>query len=78
MTDGKFEVTIFRRRNKLELILLFLKASLKGVKEDKQVSEFLLKTIHKTLIQADGEIITLDAQSEVSIKIEPQILTCVI
>jgi len=78
MTDGKFEVTIFKRRNKLRLILILLEASFKGVKEDAQVSEFRLTTVRKTLVQADGEILTLDAESNVHITIEQQALASII
>ena len=78
MTDGKFEVTIFKRRNKIKLILLLLEASFKGVKEDAQVSEFKLTTVRKTLVQADGEILTLDAETDVLITIEKQALTSII
>lgn len=78
MTDGKFEVTIFKRRNKIRLISLLLRASIKGVKEDKQVKRFSLKTLQKTLVQADGEILTVDANSKVSITIERQALTCIV
>lgn len=78
VTDGKFEVTIFNRRSKLRLILVLLQAFLKGVKEDRQVSEFTLATVGETLAQADGEIISLDAGTDVRITIEPQILACVV
>ena len=78
ITDGKFEVTIFRRRNKIKLILLLLEASLKGVKEDAKVSEFKVTTVQKTLVQADGEIITFDAHSGVHITIEPRSLASII
>lgn len=74
VTDGKFEVTIFKRRSKLRLILTLLKASFIGVKESAQISEYSLKTLGKTLAQADGEIIHLDANSDVQIKIDQQIL----
>ncbi|MDB5167151.1 MAG: putative lipid kinase [Candidatus Saccharibacteria bacterium] len=78
VTDGKFEVTIFKRHNKLKLIMLLLQASVKALKEDEQVSEFSLKTVRNTLVQADGEIMTLDGHSDVSITIEPRVLTCII
>jgi diacylglycerol kinase family enzyme len=78
VTDGKFEVTIFNRRSKLRLILTLLVASLMGVKEDRQVREYTLTTVHETLVQADGEIISLDAATNVRIAIEPQALTCVV
>lgn len=78
VTDGKFEVTIFKRRNKLQLISVLLKASLTGVKENMRVSKFTLRTVDKTAVQTDGEIITLDARSRVVITAEKQILTCII
>lgn len=78
VTDGKFEVTIFKRRGRLKLILLLIKASFIGVTEDKQVSEFAVKTVRKTLVQADGEIMTLDARTDAHITIEQQVLACFI
>ena len=78
VTDGKFEVTIFERRSKLQLIMTLLKASTQGVQEDHIVNEFSLKTVNKTLIQADGEIITLDANSNVTVTVEPQVLDCIV
>lgn len=78
MEDGKFEVTVFKRRNKVRLILLLLRASIVGVVEDKQVRTFSFKTLQKTLLQADGEIISLDAKTKVRIGIERQVLTCIV
>lgn len=78
VTDGKFEVTIFTHRNKLRLLIRLLQASLRGVQEDMQVREFSLATVGKTLVQADGEIIALDAHSSVHITSEQQVLTCVV
>lgn len=78
MTDGKFEVTIFKRRNKIKLIGVLLKASLIGLKEDEQVSTFSIETVDKTLVQADGEVVTLDAQAAMTVSIEKQVLRCVV
>ena len=78
VTDGKFEVTIFRRRNKFQLIMVLLKATIGKVEEDHQVSEFSLSTINKTPVQMDGEIITLDPRTDVRITIERQALPCVV
>lgn len=78
MTDGKFEVTIFKRRNKVQLILVLLKASFIGVKEDRRVKRFSFKTMNTTLVQADGEILTLDAHVKTRITIKRQILTCIV
>ena len=78
VTDGKFEVTIFRRRTTLRLLATLLKATVQGVKENKQIAKFSLTTVKKTLVQADGEIMTLDANSEVVITAEAQVLRCVV
>lgn len=78
INDGKFEVTIFRKRNKLKLILLLLKASIVGVKEDKQVSEFYLETTNATITQLDGETLPLDAHSKVKIGINKKSLQCIV
>lgn len=76
--DGKFEVTIFRRRSKLKLIALLLRASIAGVSEDMRVEEFSLKVIKRTLVQIDGEILTLDAHSQVKISIKQRALPCIV
>lgn len=78
MTDGKFEVTIFGHRSKLQLIATLLKASTQGVKEDHRVGKFSLQTVHKTLVQADGEVIALDAKSNIDIIVQPQVLSCIV
>lgn len=62
--------------NRLQLIRLLLRASLGGVKEDVRTSDFKLKTVEATLVQADGEIITLDPQSSVLISIDKRVLRC--
>ena len=78
VTDGKCEVTIFERRSRLKLIMTLLRATVQGVKEDHSVSEFALQTVHRTLMQADGEIVRLDARSKVTIKVEPRVLDCIV
>ena len=77
--DGKFEVTIFRKRNKLKLMAMLLKSSLIGIKENMRANEFALETTDKqTLVQLDGEIMTLDAHSKVLISIDTQALRCIV
>ena len=78
VTDGKFEVTIFTRRDKLRLILMLLKASLVGVKQDARVSRYSFETVAKTLVQVDGEILTLDADVPVVIDVDKQALRCIV
>lgn len=76
--DGMFEVTIFRRRNKMQLTTLLLKAIVTGVEEDVRVKSFKLRTVKETLVQIDGEIATLDPHSEVRIGIEKRSLNCIV
>ena len=78
MSDGKFEVVLFRKRNKLKLLSMLLKASLASIKQDRQVSEFTLETTTPTLVQLDGEIMTLDANTTATIGIDAQALRCVV
>ena len=76
VTDGKFEVTIFGRRNKLHLIRTLVKSTMSGVRHSSRVNEYHMETVSTTLAQADGEIITLDAHTKVDITIEKQALDC--
>ena len=78
VTDGKFEVTIFKRRNKFQLLLTLLRTSVGALKEDKRVSEFTLTTTKDTLVQADGEILTLDGGTTVRVSAERQMLASVL
>jgi len=78
MNDGKFEVTISTHENKLKLIGLLLQASLVKLKEDHQTDAFSLETVEKTVAQADGELITIDANTHVDITIEKQVLNCLV
>lgn len=76
--DGMFEVTAFKRRNKLSLISALLRASTLGLRGSKKVSNYQFKTIKPLLVQLDGEIFTIDAQAEVTITIDRQRLPCII
>ncbi|OYX43781.1 hypothetical protein B7Y94_01015 [Candidatus Saccharibacteria bacterium 32-49-12] len=76
MSDGVFEVTIFRRRSRLRLIWLLLRASLAGVDHDKRTDHLTLGTVDRTLVQADGEVIEIDAATELVIGVEKQTLDC--
>lgn len=78
ISDGKFEMTIFRRRHKLRLLGLLAKATLVGLKEDAQLASFSFTTVHETLVQTDGEILRLDAGVDVNITAEQQLLRCVV
>lgn len=75
--DGKFEVTMFKSSTKLQLLVTLLRTSAGIARHDESVSEFTLTTINETLVQADGEIMKVDANTEINIGIEPQVLASV-
>lgn len=78
VADGLFEVTIFRRRNKLQLIAMLLRASIIGVKEDMRAKKFVFKTVTSTSVQLDGEIIELDSDARSVVTIEKRLLRCIV
>ena len=78
ITDGKFEVTIFRWKNKSKLISQLLQTSVIGAKEDESVKKFSLKTRRSTLVQIDGEITRLDGNANVVITAEQKKLPCIV
>jgi len=57
---------------------LLLKASVFGIKEDKQVSEFHFETTYSTLAQLDGEILAIDGRSKITIGIDKKSLQCIV
>jgi diacylglycerol kinase family enzyme len=77
-TDGKFEITAFRRRNKFRLIASLIRASTTGLKGATQATLFQFRTTHTTLTQLDGEIITLDAGTDARVVLRPSSLSCII
>jgi len=78
LTDGKFEVTSFHKTHRARLLLTLFKTSLFGVHEDKSVSHYDAKTVRKTAVQVDGEIIELDASTDVAVLCDKQALPCAV
>jgi diacylglycerol kinase family enzyme len=76
--DGVFEVTIFRKNGKLRLLTSLLKASMSSIHEDLQESHYEFKTIQKTLVQLDGEVFKIDADTKTTIQSKQKILKCII
>lgn len=68
--DGKMEVYETLYRSPWQLLGTLLHASLKGLTKNERVTDYQLKTIDKTMVQLDGEVFTMDADSNVK-------LTCV-
>lgn len=76
--DGKFEVTAFRRRNKFRLLLTLVTASTRGLKGTNQSKSFRFRTIKPQLVQLDGEIIQIDADSSATVSIDRGLLRCIV
>jgi diacylglycerol kinase (ATP) len=76
--DGKFEVTAFRRRNKLQLIRTLLTATTSGLRGEHQVTDYSFEATKRTLVQLDGEIVKIDPKAVTSVTIAPGALQCVI
>jgi diacylglycerol kinase (ATP) len=68
--DGKMEVYETLYQSPWQLLGTLLHASLKGLTKNERVTDYELKTIDKTMVQLDGEVFTMDADSNVK-------LTCV-
>ena len=77
-TDGKFEIAAFRRRNRLRLILTLFTASTRGLKLRHQARTYAFRTTKSALVQLDGEVKTLDANSRATVSIEPKVLNCIV
>lgn len=76
--DGKFEVTTARHRSKLWFILHLAKASTMGLHGKRQISEFNFTTTRRTLVQLDGEIITLPSNTTATLTIASKALRCIV
>jgi len=78
VNDGKFELTMFRWRNKLKFVRWFIAASTTGMPLADQRSHFSFRTLYSTPAQLDGEILTLDAKTKVVVTIKHNALRCVV
>ncbi len=65
--DGKFEVSIIEAGSKAQIMGRIFQASTLGLKEKSSTSELRFKTIKATPIQLDGEVYTIDSDSEVKV-----------
>ena len=76
--DGKFEVSEFNANGRLALCLKLSKAFLFGLKNARRTNMYAFVTKTSTPIQLDGELLTLQKGSNVTVKVEPQILRCIV
>lgn len=76
--DGLFEVNALHTTRVPRLFHFLVKASTIGIDTAPQQSSFHFTTTHKTTMQLDGEIITLPAKTEVTIRSHKRSLHCIV
>jgi diacylglycerol kinase (ATP) len=76
--DGLFEVSAIYHRNIVRLLLSLLQASIIGAQSIKQTKSFTFQTVSATAIQLDGEVRSLDAHTEATVKICHNALRCIV
>ena len=78
MFDGKFEIAAFPSRSKLELLGTLFRAATAGLNTHNQASTYSFQAIKPLAVQLDGEVFTIDADSNVTVESSPLALTCLI
>lgn len=76
--DGKMEVYETDYKSPIQLINMLFHASLKGMSHTDRRERYDIRTIKPTLIQLDGEVFVLDAESDVTIECEKNVLRTVL
>lgn len=76
--DGKFELNRIRLVSKPLLLLKLVRAATVGLTTSTSVSSYSFKTVRRTPIQLDGEVFTIDKNSDVRIESAHQNLRCVL
>lgn len=76
--DGAFEVITLRHAAKWRILGTALKASVRGLGPQPSATEYAFTTIAATLIQVDGEVMELHANTQVRIDIAPKALRTVL
>ena len=76
--DGKMEVYETEYQTPLQLLGTLLRASLTGISKTDRVERYELHTINRTMVQLDGEVFTLDADSDVVLTCEKAALRTVV
>lgn len=65
--DGLMEVYEMPYQTPLQLVKTLLRASLKGLSKNERTEKYEIRTIKKTLVQLDGEVFTIDPDTDVMI-----------
>ncbi len=76
--DGKFEINIIAAGSKMKIFARLFQASTLGLNEDRSAKEFKFKTVKSSPIQLDGEVYTLDADADVTVRIVHEALDIII
>lgn len=74
VSDGVFEVNIFKHSHKIRLLAHLLKAATRGLSPEQRVSQFAFTTLKPIPMQLDGEVQELPAATLVTITSKRQAL----
>lgn len=74
LADGKFEVVVFPHKSKLRVLLTALRAATKGLGDQPSVSSYGFTTLKPIPYQIDGEVRSLDADTQVTVHSAPAAL----
>lgn len=75
--DGRFEVITIPHTAKWRVLAVALKAITRGLGPQPTATHYAFTTLAPTPLQLDGEVLTLDAHTRVSVDIAPQALSTV-
>lgn len=67
-SDGKFEVVIFPHRSKLRVLLTALRATTRGLGHQPSVRDYTFTTLKPLPYQIDGEVKSVEAHTQVTIR----------
>lgn len=76
--DGKFEISGVQSRTVFGVLRYFAKAATTGLTDDTSRKSFSFTCLQSTPIQLDGEVMTFDKNSRVTISCVPKALHCII
>jgi diacylglycerol kinase (ATP) len=76
--DGKMEVYETDYRSFWQLLSMLAHASLRGLSKNHRLASYELLTLSKTLVQLDGEVFTIDADTKVRVTCEKDALETIL
>jgi diacylglycerol kinase family enzyme len=75
--DGRFEVITQRRTGKLQVLATALRAATRGLGPQPSTTHYAFTTLVPMPLQLDGELMELDADTQVAVDIAPRALATV-